>query len=167
MDRGSTTRLSWPSHGVTGVVGMVIGAVFMSFWGQHPPVDQTAAPRSSRGDPVAAAHVDTAEIDSRMRQIIREELARHDANEPPVPDSAAPPAAVPTVTSSEVVAQMARANAVLDAATTRLSWTEEDASEFRGLIAALPATERQVLMLKFAQAVNDRGMRLETGGAPF
>jgi hypothetical protein len=173
MNRMATMRSSWLSHGLIGCAGVVIGAVSVPFWGQHPPIDQTPGPQASRGAPLVETHVDTEAIDSRIRQVIREELARHDANEAPVPVPvpvpvpAGPPPANASVASAEIVAQTARANAVLDAATTRLSWTDEDASEFRGVIAALPAAERQMLMLKFAQAVNDRGMRLETGGAPF
>ena len=159
-------RLSWLSHGVIGCAGIVIGAVFVSSWGQHSPISQVPSP-SPGGDPVVATPVEATAIDGRIRQVIREELARHDAILTAVPVPAAPPPAISTVASAEVVAQTARANAVLDAATTRLSWTDEDANEFRSVIAALPAPERQALMLKFAQAVNDRGMRLEPGSAPF
>jgi hypothetical protein len=34
-------------------------------------------------------------------------------------------------------------------------------------MAVVSAAERQALMLKFAQAVNEQNMRLETDGAPF
>jgi hypothetical protein len=167
MGRGTTLRSSWFSHGAIGGAGMVIGALLMSFWGQHPPISQSPPLTAARGDSAVATAVDSAAIDSRIRQVIREELAHHDAIVAAAPAPAKPPAAISTVASPDVVAQTERAYAVLDAATTRLSWTEEDASEFRGVIAALPAAERQALMLKFAQAVNDRGMRLETGGTPF
>jgi hypothetical protein len=161
-------RLSWLSHGVIGCAGMIIGAVFVSFWGQHPPIAQTqASPPSAGGDPVIETHVDAAAIDNRIRHVIREELARHDALVGKAPVPAAPSPAISTVSTPEVVAQTARAHAVLDSATTRLSWTDEDANEFRSVIGTLPAAERQALMLKFAQAVNDRGMRLESGGPPF
>jgi hypothetical protein len=158
-------RLSWLSHGVVGCAGIVIGAVLMSFWGQHPPI--SPAPPSPGGEPVVATRVDTVVIDSGIRQVIREELARHDALVGEAPEQAAPSPAISTVPSPDAVAQTARANAVLDAAINRLSWTEEDASQFRSLIGTLPAAERQALMHKFGQAVNDRGMRLETGGPPF
>lgn len=161
-------RSSWLSHGVIGCAGMAIGAVLVSFWGQHPPIAQTqASPPPASGDAVIATHVDSAAIDSRIRQVIREELARHGALVGKAPVPAEPPPAISTVPTPDVVAQTARANAVLDAATTRLSWTDEDANEFRIVIGTLPAADRQALMLKFAQAVNDRGMRLETGGPPF
>src|ERR1044071_3221981 len=94
--------------------GVVMGAVFVSFWGQHPPIAQAPAPRTSGGDPVVATHVDTAAMDSRMRQVVREELARHDAIKAPRPLPDAPPHSVAAVASAEVVAQTARANAVLD-----------------------------------------------------
>jgi hypothetical protein len=167
MNRMATTRLPWLSHALTGCAGVVIGAVFVSHWGSHPSIDQIPEPRSSLGNPVVATNVDAAEFDGRIRHVIREELARHDAMETSVAVPASQPPAASTAASAEVVFQTARANAVLDAATTRLSWTDEDASEFRGVIAALPAAERQELLLKFAQAVNDRGVRLETGGPPF
>lgn len=161
-------RSHWLPYGLIGCAGIVIGAVFVSFWGQHSPIGQAPAPQPSAIEsPVAANRVDSAVIDSRIRQIIREELARHDATRTANPVPPAPSAAISAVASTEVLVQTARANAVLDAATTRLAWTEGDASEFRDAIATLPAAERQTLLLKFAEAVNDRGMRLETGGAPF
>jgi hypothetical protein len=165
MSRGATLRSSWVSHGVTGCAGIVIGAVLMSFWGQHSPISQAALPSADSG-PVVATPADSAAIDSRIQQVIREELAHHDAIGAALAAPAAP-AAISAVASPEIVAQTERAHAVLDAATTRLSWSAEDATEFRSLITVLPAAERQALMLKFAQAVNDRGMRLESGGAPF
>jgi hypothetical protein len=155
---------------VIGGVGIVIGALLMSFWGRHAPIDR-AAPSTSASPPafhdaVGAGDVDIA-IDARIRQVIREELARHDTlNAVPAVPAALPPSPS-AVAPTDVVAQMARANAVLDAASTRRSWNEDDATEFRSAIAALPAAERQALMFKFAQAVNDEGMRMETGGAPF
>ena len=161
-------RSSWLSHGVIGCAGILIGAVFVSFWGQHPPIDQAqASPSSASGDLAIAIPADTAAMDGRLRQVIREELARHDTLRATAPVRTAPSPAISTAPSSDILAQTARANAVLDAATTRLSWTDEDATEFRSVIGTLPAAERQALMLKFAQAVNDRGMRLETGGPPF
>jgi hypothetical protein len=160
-------RFSWLSHAATGCAGIVVGAVVVSFWGQHSPTSQVSVPRSASDEPVATPPLGAAASDGRIRQIIREELARHDA----VAVAAAPvgpsPAISPPPVAADVAAQMARANAMLDAATVRLSWTAEDSEEFRSVIAALPAAERQELMFKFAQAVNERGMRLETGGAPF
>ena len=86
-------------------------------------------------------------------------------NDPPVPAAASSPSA--TATSPDVVAHSARAHAVLDAATTRLAWTDDDSVEFRHLLSALPPADREALMAKFAHAVNERGMRLETLGPPF
>jgi hypothetical protein len=165
MSRGVTKRSSWLSHAVIGCAGIAVGAVLMSFRDQHSPTGQAPLP-SAAGGPAITIPADSTAIDSRIRQVIREELAHHETLVTAVPAPAAAPV-ISTTIPPEVVAQTERANAVLDAATTRLSWTAEDAVEFRTVVADLPAAERQTLMLKFAQAVNERGMRLETGGAPF
>lgn len=155
--------MSLLTHVVTGCVGIVIGAVVVFLHGQGSPV----------GEPRLSIGVDAAALERDIRQAVREELTRHGhlvaAMQVAAPAAPAAPAAyaTPEVVSPQVVAQAARADAVLAAAASRLVWTDEDAREFRSAIAELPPAERQQIMLKFAQAVNDGSMRLETGAAPF
>lgn len=163
MNGGATRRQSLLTHAVTGCAGIVIGAVVMFLHGQGSP----------GGEPRLSIQVDAEALERDIRQAVREELTRHGhlmaaaQVSPPAAPAAPAPAAVPEVRSPELVAQAARADAVLAAAASRLVWTEEDAREFRSAIAELPPAVRQEIMLKFAQAVNDGGMRLETGAAPF
>jgi hypothetical protein len=165
MSGGPNQRLSLLTHVVTGCVGIVLGAVVVLLHGQGSPT----------GEPRPSIQMDTAALELDIRRVVREELTRHgnlvaaaghSTAAAPTTPVVVPPAA-PAVVSPEVVAQAARADAVLAGAAARLVWTDEDAREFRSAIAGLPPAERQEILLKFAQAVNDRGMRLETGGAPF
>jgi hypothetical protein len=160
MNGGAPRRHSLLTHVVTGCVGIVIGAVAAFFLGQRSPI----------GEPRLSIQVDAAALERDIRQAVREELTRHghlvaaaQVSAPAAPATSA----VPEVVSPEVVAQAARADAVLAAAAARLVWTDEDAHRFRSAIAELPPAERQEILLKFAQAVNNGGMRVETGAAPF
>ena len=108
-----------------------------------------------------------AALEPSIRRVVREELARHVSMLAAAPVEPAIATKAAEAASPDVVAQVARADAVLAAATARLTWTEVDAREFRSAIAGLPPTQRQELVLKFAQAVNDQRIRLETGETPF
>jgi hypothetical protein len=163
MNGGSARRLTLLAHAATGCAGIVIGAVAMFLHGQSSPI----------GEPRLSAQVDVAALELDIRRAVREELTRHRnlvvaaAVSPRVAAAAPVAPAAPEAVSPEVVAQAARAEAVLAAAAARLVWTDDDAREFRDAIAGLPPADRQGIMLKFAQAVNNRGMRLETDNAPF
>ena len=161
-------RSSLLSHCVVGCVGILIGAVVAPFLRQQSASVQPPASRPSSGsEPVVASHGDAGALDETLRRIIREEFSRHDTVGPAGSMPAAPSPVIDTVDASEVSAYLARANAVLDAAITRQSWTNTDASELRRVMAVVPAAERQALMLKFARAVNEQNMHLETDGPPF
>lgn len=154
--------------GLTGCVGLVVGASLASNWNRHTPLaGPPVSPPSLGGEPAVARSADDAELDSRLRRVISEEFARRDAAAAANAERPATPAAIATLPSPEVMAQSARANEVLDAAITRLSWTNQDASEFRRAISSLSGAERRSLMRKFARAVNEQNMRLETDGPPF
>jgi hypothetical protein len=162
-------RPVWLSHVLTGGAGVVLGALVVHWWSSTARVDDArAATPVTEGGATIVASSDVSASDERLRRLIREEFARRDA----VPVAApASPAVASTAQafadSPDVQAKSARANAVLDAATARLVWREEDAAELRQILSGLPPAEREALMIRFAQAVNDRGMRLETLGPPF
>lgn len=168
MTGAATTRRPLLTHALTGCAGVIVGALVVSLSGQRSPTSESPTMALAGGEPLLATQVDTEALERGIRRVVREELARHGTVMAPTPAAAVvAPAVVPRAASPEVAAQAARADAVLAAAAARLTWTDEDAREFRSALAALPPAERQGLMLKFAQAVNDRGMRLETGEAPF
>jgi hypothetical protein len=163
-----TLRSSLLTHGIAACTGIAVGAFIAPMWGQRSTVlVPPASLPSAGGEPVAANPGETDVLDGRLRQVIREELARRDAMVAASALPAAPHRVADPGESPDVVAQTARANAVLDAAITRLSWTSQDAGEFRRAISTLPAGERKSLLRKFAQAVNEQQMRLETDGPPF
>jgi hypothetical protein len=159
--------LSLRTHAATGCVGVILGAVVVSLWGQRSLVTESPAGWSAAGEPRLATHVDAAALEPSIRRVVREELARHTSLWAAAPVEPAIATKATEAASPDVVAQVARADAVLAAAAARLTWTEVDAREFRSAIAGLPPTQRQELVLKFAQAVNDQRIRLETGETPF
>jgi hypothetical protein len=162
-------RPVWLSHALAGAAGVVLGALAVHLWSSPSRADDARASAAVADDgSTIVTPSDASASDERLRRLLREELARRDGL--PVARTASPPAAstAPAFAhSADVEARSARANAVLDAATARLAWREEDAVELRQLLSALPPAEREALMTRFAQAVNDRGMRLETLGPPF
>jgi hypothetical protein len=166
MNGEAQRRPFWLTHTLAGCVGVVVGAAVVFLHGQGSPT----------GEPRLSTEVDAGALERDIRHAVREELTRHRhlvaaASVTPVAPQAEPTtSATPTASagvSSEVLAQTARADAVLAAAAARLVWTDEDARDFRNAIAGLPPSERQEILLKFAQAVNDGGLRLETDAAPF
>lgn len=159
-----TVAPRWLYTGAAAVGGALVGASSMYWWHRGEPA---SAPPASYSQ--AAPTIDAEARELELRRVLREELAAL-ASASPVPEQEVPPAPHGTgsasVLSPQSVVHVERANAVLNAAISRLVWTSVDASDFGNAMASLPPAERLALLQKFASAVNEQGMRLETAGPP-
>lgn len=158
----------WLPLGAAAIGGALVGALGMNWWNRGEPTSASPSSYSWAGPATGATEAAARELE--MRRLLREELSRHAAAPPAAQEKESPPppddAPAASTLPPETVVHVERAHALLDAAIARLSWTREDASSFGDAMASVPPAERLELLRKFAAAVNERGMRLETGSPP-
>jgi hypothetical protein len=161
--------------GAAAICGALVGALGVYWWNPGGSASTTPASYLQGGSPavgggLAPAGTSEAARELELRRLLREELSRHASASASAPEPAVPPAsgsaAAASTPSPQTVVQVERAHAVLDSAIARLTWTNADASAFKNATASLPPAERMELLRKFATAVNEQGMRLETAGSP-
>jgi hypothetical protein len=163
-----TTR-DWLVPSLTGLVCLAAG-MYLASDPDNP--DDVAQRRQIQPQFSNAARMDPRDREriameisvDELRRVVREELAAHDASRARAVDAPREDAEQPT--PAQVVAT-AEAQAVLDAALARRTWTNGDAEALRERIDELTADQRMELLRKFSVAVNQGHLVPQTDQIPF
>ena len=157
-------KFNWLTHGLAGLLGAA-GAFAVVAWirdgvlptgsARAPAIVTAAAPEPP---PVIAMSPD------ELRALLREELVRHDAVAQ-VPARGDSPEIAPP--SSVSVAHAERAQSLVEGGAARRRWTDDDARALRAEMGTLTQDQLADLLRRFAIAVNEGGMKIETAGSPF
>jgi hypothetical protein len=152
------TRQRWWWPAATGIAGLAAGFLL---GGRAPdgaarPAVSTPAAAPAGG----AAGMLTAED---VRRVVREEL---NARTPAGASVASVPAVPPEITPAQAAATQ-QAQAVLDSAIARRSWTEADADAMRETFDELTPDQQSEILRQYAVAVNQGRLVPQTDRIPF
>lgn len=143
------TPRNWIIPIATGAVCLAAG-MFIARGPGEPAIDGTTPPE--RRDAVVSPQASAFTLED-VRRVVREELAAKAPNAPP-PAGAADRQAVVEQPTGEQVTAASQAQATLDAAISRRSWTAADAEALRRDFDAMSPDQQAELMRRFSLAIN-------------
>lgn len=159
----------WLVPAATGIAGLVAGLLI----NQPADPDTTALERApvvvipgNGEDPAAATSVAPVTLDD-LRRVVREELAALPAGGTTVATRASGLEGSTANSEAEQSAAFAQAQAVLDAAVSRRSWTEADREALQGQFTVMSPSQRDGWLQQYAQAVNQGRLIPDSERPPF
>jgi hypothetical protein len=157
----------------TTLTGLVIAAALAGYL-----VARRTAPASTAAASAATAPLPSSTVPApspldmaALRDELRSEIRRAMRDVAPSREAEPAPEVQPPDAEEESPPEPTRAfedaSDVVDAASLRGRWTENDAATFRDLLTAMTPAERLDSMRTLATAINADRLRLETRGRPF